>query len=51
MDPDDVGRLVLDAIVHGRFWILTHPKLLRLLRDQVDEMEPDGVLSQGRLLR
>jgi len=49
MDPDEVGRLVLDAIIYGRFWILTHPKLLRILRDQVDVMEPDGALSPGRL--
>ena len=25
MDPAEVGDLVLDAIRHERFWILTHP--------------------------
>jgi NAD(P)-dependent dehydrogenase (short-subunit alcohol dehydrogenase family) len=49
MDPDEVGRLVLDAIVYGRFWIFTHPKMLRILRDQIDVMDADAALSTGRL--
>lgn len=49
MDPDEVGRIVLDGIVTGRFWIFTHPKLLRLYREQVDMMDPDGLLSMGKL--
>lgn len=49
MDPDEVGRIVLDGIVEGRFWIFTHPKLLRLLDRQVEAMQLDGSLSRGRL--
>lgn len=49
MDPDEVGRIVLDGIVTGRFWIFTHPKLLRLYREQIEMMDSDGLLSQGRL--
>lgn len=49
MDPDEVGHIVLDGIVHGRFWMFTHPRLLQLLREQNDLMELDGSLSQGRL--
>jgi len=49
MEPDEVGRIVLDGIVTGRFWMFTHPKLLRLYREQVDMMDPDGLLSMGKL--
>ncbi|MDX2379020.1 MAG: SDR family NAD(P)-dependent oxidoreductase [Acidimicrobiia bacterium] len=49
MDPDEVGRIVLDGIVHGRFWMFTHPKLLGLLDRQIEAMELDGSLSRGQL--
>jgi NAD(P)-dependent dehydrogenase (short-subunit alcohol dehydrogenase family) len=49
MDPDEVGRIVLDGIVHGRFWMFTHPKLLRMVREQNELMESDGTLSRARL--
>jgi NAD(P)-dependent dehydrogenase (short-subunit alcohol dehydrogenase family) len=49
MDPDEVGRIVLDGIVTGRFWMFTHPKLLRLLREQHELMESDGSLSEARM--
>jgi NAD(P)-dependent dehydrogenase (short-subunit alcohol dehydrogenase family) len=49
MDPDEVGRIVLDGIVNGRFWMFTHPRLLKLYREQIEMMDPDGMLSQGRL--
>lgn len=49
MDPDDVGRIVLDGMMTGRFWMFTHPKLLKLYQEQIDMMDPDGLLSQGRL--
>ncbi len=49
MDPDEVGRIVLDGIVHGKFWIFTHPKILRLYHEQIAMMDADGSLSQGRL--
>lgn len=50
MDPDEVGRLVLDGILNDRFWIFTHPKLLRHVREQLDLTESDGLLTKGRLV-
>jgi NAD(P)-dependent dehydrogenase (short-subunit alcohol dehydrogenase family) len=50
MDPDEVGRLVLDAIRHDRFWIFTEPRLLKLVRQQVDTMVDDGSLTRLRLM-
>lgn len=49
MDPDDVGHIVLDGIMHGKFWLFTHPKLLRLYQEQIEMMDPDGLLSMGKL--
>jgi NAD(P)-dependent dehydrogenase (short-subunit alcohol dehydrogenase family) len=49
MDPDEVGHIVLDGIVNDKFWIFTHPKLVRHLREQFDLMESDGLLSRARL--
>lgn len=49
MDPDEVGHIVLDGMMHGRFWMFTHPKLLKLFREQVEMMDPDGLLSMGKL--
>jgi NAD(P)-dependent dehydrogenase (short-subunit alcohol dehydrogenase family) len=48
MDPDHVGHLVLDAIRDDRFWIFTEPRLLKLLRQQVDTMVDDGSLTRLR---
>jgi hypothetical protein len=36
MHPDEVGHLVLDAILHDQFWIFTDPTLLRHVQEQVD---------------
>ena len=47
MDPDDVGRLVLDAIQRDTFWVLTHPRLSKLLTRQVDAMVADGSLTKA----
>jgi len=44
MDPDDVGRLVLDAVRTGRFWVLTHPAMAGLVQAQVEAMTSDGSL-------
>ena len=49
MDPDEVGRIVLDGMLEGRFWMFTHPKILRLHTEQNELMNSDGSLSQGRL--
>ena len=50
MHPDEVGKLVLDAIVHGKFWVFTHPHLLKFIREQQDMAEADRSLSHGRML-
>jgi NAD(P)-dependent dehydrogenase (short-subunit alcohol dehydrogenase family) len=47
MDPDDVGRLVLDAVQTGRFWVLTHPAMARLVQAQVEAMMGDGSLVRA----
>ncbi len=49
MDPDIVGELVLSAMVEERFWIFTHPGLLRVAREQFEVLQSDGMLSRGRL--
>ena len=49
MDPDRVGRLVLDAIVNEQFWIFTHPGVLRQVREQLDVAEADRMLTRLRL--
>ncbi len=46
MDPDDVGPMVLEAIVDDRFWILTHPSMARIAVDQIDQMLEDRTLSR-----
>ncbi len=48
MDPDEVGRLVLDAIGEGRFWILTHPRWTKTIQVQLDAMNTDGTLTTVR---
>ena len=47
-DPDDVGRLVLDAIRNDRFWILTAPELVTS-EHQVAAVAEDHSLSRLRL--
>jgi NAD(P)-dependent dehydrogenase (short-subunit alcohol dehydrogenase family) len=49
MDPDEVGRLVLDAIREDRFWIFTEPRLNKLVQQQVDTMIADGSLTRLRM--
>ena len=50
MDPDDVGRLVLEAVLGDTFWIFTEPRLLKHLQQQVEEMATDRTLSRLRLV-
>ena len=50
MDPDDVGRLALEAILTDDFWVFTHPRLLGHLQQQVDHMSTDRALSRLRLV-
>jgi len=49
MDPDEVGHLVLDAVLRDQFWIFTEPRLLRHLQQQVDVMVEQQALSRLRL--
>jgi NAD(P)-dependent dehydrogenase (short-subunit alcohol dehydrogenase family) len=48
-EPDDVGRLVLDAIRNDRFWIFTAPDLVTSVHHQVAAMTEDQSLSRLRL--
>ncbi len=48
-EPDDVGRLVLDAIRNDRFWIFTAPHLVASVEQQVAAMAEDQSLSRLRL--
>ena len=50
MDPNEVGGLVLDAILHDRFWIFTDPRMLRSVQDQVEAMVEDRALSRLRMI-
>ncbi len=50
MDPNDVGRLVLDAIRGEQFWIFTHPSLLRHATEQLALAESERLLTKGRLV-
>jgi NAD(P)-dependent dehydrogenase (short-subunit alcohol dehydrogenase family) len=45
MDPDEVGRLVLEAIGSGRFWILTHPRWSRAVEKQLAALNEDQTLT------
>ncbi len=49
MDPDEVGHIVLEGMMQGKFWIFTHPKLLKLYREQNEMMDENGMLSMGKL--
>ncbi|HTN80708.1 MAG TPA: SDR family NAD(P)-dependent oxidoreductase [Acidimicrobiales bacterium] len=49
MDPNEVGRLVLDAVRTNRFWVFTDPRMLRSVQDQVEAMVEDGALSRLRM--
>ena len=45
MDPNEVGRLVLDAIRKGEFWIFTHPGMAKIITKQVAAMAADRSLT------
>lgn len=48
MDPDDVGKMVLDAIQGGEFWILTHPRWTKAIQNQLDAMNDTRGLTNAR---
>ena len=47
MDPDEVGRLVLDGIERDTFWLLTHPSFSKVLTSQLDALINDGSLTKA----
>jgi NAD(P)-dependent dehydrogenase (short-subunit alcohol dehydrogenase family) len=44
LDPDKAGRLTLDAIAEGRFWIFTHPAIFKTIRARMEHALTDGAL-------
>jgi NAD(P)-dependent dehydrogenase (short-subunit alcohol dehydrogenase family) len=50
MEPDDAGRLVLEAIRTDRFWVFTAPELLASVERQVQDMTASQSLSRLRLV-
>ena len=48
VDPDDVGRQVLEAIRDDRFWIFTAPDLVASVQRQTTAMAEDQALSRLR---
>lgn len=44
MHPDEVGQLVAESIEQEKFWILTHPKYLKLVGKQFETMMEDRSL-------
>jgi NAD(P)-dependent dehydrogenase (short-subunit alcohol dehydrogenase family) len=47
MDPDEVGRLVRDAVQQERFWVLTHPRMAKGLQRQLEALLGDHSLTKG----
>jgi len=47
MDPDDVGRIVLDGIQQETFWLFTHPQFGKTLRKQLEAMLDGGILTKA----
>jgi len=47
MQPDEVGKLVLNAIEHDKFWVLTHPRWTRTVQKQLDAMNEDQSLTKA----
>ena len=46
MNPDDVGQLVLRAVLDDHFWVLTHPEMAEIVTKQVDRMRSDRSLTR-----
>lgn len=47
MDPDEVGRMVLDAVSNDAFWVLTHPNMARGVQLQYEAMMAARRLTKG----
>lgn len=47
LDPDDAGRIMLDGVRQGRFWIFTHPHWIEgPIRKRFDAMVANGSLPE-----
>ena len=46
MNPDEVGPMILDAVVNDRFWVLTHPEMAKITANQVAQMLEDRTLTR-----
>ena len=46
MNPDEVGPIVLDAIVNDRFWVLTHPEMAVVVTKQAERLAGDRKLTR-----
>lgn len=46
MNPDEVGPMVLDAVVNEKFWVLTHPEMTSWVSKQHESMVADRSLSR-----
>ena len=38
MDPDDVGKIVFEALVADRFWIYTHPVYTEAIQGRMESI-------------
>lgn len=47
MDPDEVGRIVLDGVQRDTFWLLTHPHWTKAITRMVEAMNADGSLTKA----
>jgi NAD(P)-dependent dehydrogenase (short-subunit alcohol dehydrogenase family) len=47
MDPDEVGRLVLDAVRTDTFWVFTHPNMAKFVQRQTEAMMTDRSLPRA----
>lgn len=47
MAPDEVGKLVVDAIENQKFWILTHPHWAKGVQRQLDALREDQSLTKA----
>ena len=46
MDPDEVGPMVLDAVVNDKFWVLTHPDMASIVGKQLNALQTDQSLTR-----
>ncbi len=47
MQPNEVGELVANSIAEEKFWMLTHPRWVKGVQNQVDAMRDDQLLTRA----